>query len=175
MKSKPTTKKTAKKTGVKKPGENSTKRPPGRPSGYSEKIAEEIIEQLASGKTITSICKRPGMPSVTTFWRWEQDNEQLRKDSARAKSVGTHALASECLDIADDPLIDPANKRIMVDTRIRLIGKWNSREYGEKIDITAREEAPPVTREIMIDRLRRSPSFFAEIKSMIAEAEIKKT
>jgi hypothetical protein len=156
---------------AKKPTPNLGKKPPGRPSIFCQKIADKIIEQLTEGKSITSICKQSGMPGITTLWNWEQKNEQFRKDSMRAKSAGTHSLASQCLDIADDMTIDPANKRVMIDTRIRLIGKWNSKEYGDKLDVTSRDEAPPITQEWMIEKLRRSPSFLAQVEMMVAEAK----
>jgi len=68
---------------------------------------------------------------------------------ARAKEAGTHCLAMECLDIADeshgDVTVDAeGNERtntevvqrakLRIDTRLRLIGKWNRKDYGEKID-----------------------------------------
>ena len=46
-------------------------------------------------------------------------------------------MADECIEIADDKDIDPQHKRFMIDTRIRLIGKWNSKAYGEKVEMAA--------------------------------------
>ena len=42
-------------------------------------------------------------------------------------------LADECISIADNPTLDPNDKRIRIDTRLRLIGKWNAKKYGDKI------------------------------------------
>ena len=53
--------------------------------------------------------------------------------TARARKLGTHYLAGESLTIADDLSIDPQHKRVMVDTRLRLIGKWNRKDYGDKV------------------------------------------
>ena len=57
------------------------------------------------------------------------------KLSARALEQGAHYLAHDCLRIADDPDIDSRHKRIMVDTRLRLIGKWNAKRFGDKIEV----------------------------------------
>ena len=73
------------------------------------------------------------MPGFTTVWEWERENDDLAKLSARARELGTHFMADDCLRIADDSEIDPQNKRIMVDTRLRLIGKWNAKAYGDKV------------------------------------------
>ena len=100
----------------------------GRPPEYNEEIAEEICERLSIGQTLSSICNLEGMPNYSTVWRWESSNENFRNKSAHARKIGTHALA-------DDPMLDAAEKRVRIDTRLRLLGKWNARQYGDKIEI----------------------------------------
>lgn len=52
--------------------------------------------------------------------------------SAHARDLGYDALADECLEIADGS--EPADvKRIRIDTRIRLLGKWSQR-YSDKTE-----------------------------------------
>lgn len=109
--------------------------PAGRPSSYNEEIASEIVERLSNGEPMKTICKDDHMPSYITVLRWQRAHVEFGNLTARAKADGTHALADQCIEIADDPMIDPQNKRIMVDTRIRLIGKWNSRAYGDKVEV----------------------------------------
>lgn len=104
-----------------------------RPSLYSEEIAHEIFARLADGEPLKRICSDPKMPDFVTVWRWERDNEEFRNLLTRGRERGTHNLADQCLDIADDLDLDPQHKRLMIDTRIRLIGKWNSKAYGDKI------------------------------------------
>lgn len=53
----------------------------------------------------------------------------------RAREKGTHLMADECIAIADDPMLEPHDKRIRIDTRLRLIGKWNSKRYGDKVEV----------------------------------------
>jgi hypothetical protein len=105
----------------------------GRPSDYSEELAETICGHLALGVPMARIAAMDDMPDYSTLKRWQRDNEEFRALSARAKEDGTHFLGEDSLRIADDLTIDPQHKRIMIDTRLRLIGKWNSREYGDKI------------------------------------------
>ena len=106
---------------------------PGRKTIYSPEIADEICQRLSVGEPLARICADPRMPGFTTVWEWERENDDLAKLSARARELGTHFMADDCLRIADDSEIDPQNKRIMVDTRLRLIGKWNAKAYGEKV------------------------------------------
>lgn len=107
--------------------------PGGRPSTKTPELVEEIFERLARGEPMARICELDHMPSFTTVWRWEQADEEFRKGSARARELGTHYLADDCLRIADDGDLEPADKRVRIDTRLRLIGKWNARAYGDRI------------------------------------------
>lgn len=104
-----------------------------RPSSFTQETADQICERLANGEPMSVICKDDGMPSYPTVLRWISDFPEFRDSSARAKQHGTHALADQCIEISDDLHIDPQHKRIMVDTRLRLIGKWNRIDYGDKV------------------------------------------
>lgn len=88
---------------------------------------------------MASICNDSHMPDYGTLWRWTRENSDFQDESARARETGTHALADQCIAIADDPELDPADKRIRIDTRIRLIGKWNQKKYGDKIEVESNQ------------------------------------
>lgn len=106
----------------------------GRPSLKTPEMVAEICRRLSEGETLSSICRDEAMPNFSTVYRWEQEDDEFRKVSARAREVGCDALAEECIAIADEKDVDPATKRVRVDTRIRLIGKWNAKRYGDKLD-----------------------------------------
>ena len=109
----------------------------GAPTIYSQELVDEICTRMANGETLRSICLRDDMPSLDTIWKWEQKYPEFAEQSARARERGTHTLADQCIEIADDPMLDPQDKRIRIDTRIRLIGKWNQKKYGDKIEVEA--------------------------------------
>lgn len=96
-------------------------------------LSATICEWLSTGNSMASLCAKPGMPDYSTIKRWQAADEQFRADSASARDSGTHWIADDTLRIADDVDIDPQHKRIMVDTRLRLIGKWNRKDYGDKV------------------------------------------
>jgi hypothetical protein len=133
----------------------------GRPSSYSDELAYKICERLSYGETLRSICLDPAMPSLTTIFRWEEVNPKFRELSARAREKGTHQLADECIAIADDPNLEPHDKRIRIDTRLRLIGKWNAKRYGEKIEV---EQNGEQTIRIRIGGDR--PTDFIDVKAV---------
>lgn len=109
---------------------------------------ELICNQLSEGKSLRRICRDMGIPESTARY-WLTKNEEAFAHSARAKELGCDALADECLEIADDETLDPAHKRIMVDTRIRLIGKWSQR-YSDKLTVKSEQT---VTHKYDLDKL----------------------
>ncbi len=120
----------------------------GRPSLFSDEIANAICERLAQGEPLARICEDESMPAFRTVFRWETDKPEFGQLSARAREIGTHYMADDCIRIADDKTIDPADKRIQIDTRIRLIGKWNRKNYGDKLAVGGDDDAPPIKTEL---------------------------
>jgi hypothetical protein len=120
--------------------------PGGRPSLFKPEVANEICQRLSKGEPLSVICEDDHIPTFQTVYNWEKAHPEFLEASTRARQIGTHFLAYDSLRIADDPTIDPANKRIMVDTRLRLIGKWNSKQYGEKVqqEVSGPEGGPLV-------------------------------
>ena len=116
--------------------------PAGRPSTKTPEVVNEIIERLANGEALARICRDAHMPHFSTVWRWEEDDEEFRKLSLRAREHGTHYMADDCLRISDDEDLDPADKRVRIDTRLRLIGKWNRKVYGDKTLIGSDPDNP---------------------------------
>lgn len=104
----------------------------GRPSLKTPEMIAEIVRRLATGEPMAKICADPDMPDFSTVWRWEEQDEEFRKVATRARELGTHYMADDCIRIADDPHLKPDDKRIRIDTRLRLIGKWNAKNYGDK-------------------------------------------
>jgi hypothetical protein len=118
--------------------------PAGRPTSYNEEIAEVILDRLAEGTPLKKLCDEEGMPCYMSVLRWQRKFPEFSDLVARAKIDGTHALADECLEIADEKTADPADRRVRIDTRLRLIGKWNSRVYGDKVAVGGTPDLPPI-------------------------------
>lgn len=94
------------------------------------KWAEDVLTLIAEGNSVRSIAKRYGVPERTLRY-WVAEERGHFADSARAKECGIDSLAEQCLEIADDEEIPSDQKRVRIDTRLRLLGKW-SRRYAEK-------------------------------------------
>lgn len=118
----------------------------------SPEIRERIITGISEGIPLAVICREDGMPSVTTVWNWEQEDEQLSESIARARLIGFDAIAAEALRIADTPVIGEeitdsedgrtikradmlGHRKLQVETRLKLLAKWDPKRYGDRPEI----------------------------------------
>ena len=76
------------------------KRKPGNQTKYTPSRAKAILQRLASGHTLTSICRDIGI-SPASVYRWTAANEDFARDFARARDFGDQVLEDEAVDISD--------------------------------------------------------------------------
>jgi hypothetical protein len=123
----------------------------GRPSKYTKAIIEEVCERLSKGEPLTRICRDEHMPDPRTVYLWAAEDEEISSHIARAREAGEVAILEDCLNIADD---NGKDKRIVaegvqttdtdviqraklrIDTRLKLLAKWNPKKWGDKVDVT---------------------------------------
>lgn len=128
-------------------------------STFNESDAETIYQCLAEGKSLLSICEAMGL-AYSTARQWELDHPEHAAKSARARELGCHFLADQCLQIADTPVegvettvkadgtIEErkgdmlAHRKLQIDTRMRLIGKWAPKIYGDRTTLAGDPDAP---------------------------------
>ena len=106
-------------------------RGPGRPSKFTPAIGEEICARLTKGETLTSICNALDIP-VRTVSDWKDADETFSTNFARARLDGFDAIANDCVRISDDRDDDPASRRVRVETRLKLLARWDPKRYGER-------------------------------------------
>jgi hypothetical protein len=130
------------------------------------KLADLIIEQLTSGKPLRQICREQGI-GKSAVYDWLDDDAELNGRFARARERGGHEIADECIEIADDKEEDPASRRVRVETRLKLLAKWNPKMYGEKTQtaITG-ADGGPVRSEVTM----ASPQTMAELTQALLSA-----
>lgn len=126
----------------------------GRPSKFTEAIAAEICDRLSKGETLTSICRDEHMPEPRTVSDWKAAKPDFSTAFARAREAGFDAIAEECIEIAEDGSNDYTERRrqdgsteevfnaehvqrskLRIETRLKLLAKWDPKRYGEKLDL----------------------------------------
>lgn len=138
----------------------------GRPSKFTDELFQRICERIADGEPLRQICRDEGMPSYRAVYSWiDADNKLLEDEKtrdkalnlssrfARARDDGHDAIAEECLRIADTPLegIETeesetgkkikrgdmlGHRKLQIETRLKLLAKWNPKKYGEKVEVS---------------------------------------
>ena len=109
---------------------------------------DEICAWIAAGKTLRDYCRQDGKPSFSTVYGWMESDKDFETRFARARESGEDVIAQECLSIADDgsndwqeteygPRVNSEHvtrSRLRVDTRLKLLAKWNPKKYGDKVE-----------------------------------------
>jgi hypothetical protein len=129
------------------------KLPLAQRKSYSKQIVETICTKLSQGVPLREICRAEGMPAWPTVYAWAKEDEDFGKAIASARAIGFDAIAEECLAIADDTANDTtfgpngemantewiARSKLRVETRLKLLSKWDPKRYGDKLDVTVED------------------------------------
>lgn len=124
----------------------------GRRSTYDPKAVETLLEELASGRTLSDVCRDEGMPPESTVRSWAlDDREGFFARYTRAREIGYHRMADEIIDISDDGHNDWMERngeddagwvtngenlqrsRLRVDSRKWMVSKALPKLYGDKV------------------------------------------
>ena len=86
------------------------------------------------------------MPSTQTFYKWIDEDVDKSKRYARATSQRAEFMFEEILDISDKSTPENVQvDKLRVDSRKWMLAKMQPTKYGDKIDITTKDQAiiPP--------------------------------
>jgi hypothetical protein len=112
---------------------------------------EELSLRIAEGESLAKICKEWDVP-YGRFAAWIADDPSRKELLEGAMSIYTDTLAYEALEIADTPeegervkTTDAGtevvredmlgHRKLKVDTRMRLMAKWNRSRYGDSVQV----------------------------------------
>ncbi len=140
---------------------------------YTPALGESICVMLAEGNSLRAICRMFGL-AESTVRGWALDNAEFAAQTVRARELGCDALAEQCIEIADTPVEGEettettggpnpgtsrkrgdmlGHRRLQIDTRLKLIGKWHQHRYGDKVqaEITGKDGGPVEMANVLTD------------------------
>ena len=124
----------------------------GRPEKWPEDhpVWREIVARVSAGKSLSTVLLDDGMPRWSTFQDMLKQNDALRDAYDKAVQDRADKMADEILELSDQEM--PAGlegamasawvqqKRMQVDARKWIASKLKPRVYGDRIDMTVRDE-----------------------------------
>lgn len=138
-------------------GAKTTALTPGIAVDFAEGVIEQLLDRIAEGQPLSQICADSRMPGTSTVYRWLDEDEDFAGRFRARRAIGIHKMAEDCLFIADEPpedAVQVADKRVRIDTRLRLAGKWLPSLYGDKLDVTSGGEKLGLSGELEAARKR---------------------
>lgn len=93
---------------------------------------------IATGRTLADYCRRKGSPTRKYIYEWMRDDPAMQKLFEESRDAGHDVIADECLAISN---IEPKDavqahwRRIQIDTRLKLLAKWNPKKYGDRTSL----------------------------------------
>jgi hypothetical protein len=129
----------------------------------TEFARKTILSELASGKSLSSICRREDMPSITAVMEWLREDELFQRDYMQSREMWSDAVFEEIFDIADDGRNDWIEEnsprggtviklnsehinrsRLRIDVRRWALARMNPKKYGEltAVEVTGKDGTP---------------------------------
>jgi hypothetical protein len=121
----------------------------GRPTKRNDGVIKAILDGLGNGTPLTVICREQGITD-TLVRAWAEKDAALSYGIAAARKLGFDVIATDALRIADDRENDTftdadgnqtcnkewiARSKLRVETRLKLLAKWDPKRYGDKPEI----------------------------------------
>ena len=102
------------------------------PTKDTPALRATILSRVSLGTPLAQICREKDVDR-TIVYDWRKRDAEFDQQFARARDAGFDALADEALSIADNTDEDPASRRVRVETRLKLLAKWDPKRYGDRI------------------------------------------
>jgi hypothetical protein len=123
-------------------------------------IDSAIVEGISQGVTLAELCRRHDIGRRTVY-DWMEEDADFAARIARARVLGFDAIAEQALEIAEDGTNDWIERRrddgsidelvnsehiqrsrLRVDTRLKLLAKWDPKRYGDRVQHTGEGGGP---------------------------------
>jgi hypothetical protein len=98
-------------------------------------IGRRVIAALSEGTPLAVICREDGMPCDDTIRGWAEGDDELTRAIARARDAGHDQIAYRLRATArgnGDSTGDVARDKLIIETDLKLLAKWDPKRYGDK-------------------------------------------
>lgn len=106
---------------------------------YTPELAAKFCAAIADGGTLRSVCKKAGMPSKATVFRWLGEHADFVTMYEKATDERTDTMIDEIVDIADNCKADKDSIRkakLRIDARVEQAQRMKPKKYGSKVQLT---------------------------------------
>jgi hypothetical protein len=114
------------------------------PAKRTNELVDEIVRRVSDGETLTSACKAHDI-TTQAFRNWLHEDEELALRFARARALGFDAIAEKLMETtrgSGDSSGDVARDKLIVETDLKLLAKWDPKRYGERMQHTGEGGGP---------------------------------
>lgn len=108
-----------------------------RPSKKDMKLVTTIGQRLGSGEPLTQICRSLKICD-NTVRNWMKEDKEVFEVIARAREEGEESIAFNLRQTArglGESTLDVQRDKLIIDTDLKLLAKWNPKKYGDKLDV----------------------------------------
>ncbi len=123
----------------------------GQPTSYTPELGARVCEAIRTAKSGMRklLDDSAELPSYSTVLGWADKWPEFSSNLARAREQRLKGWVEDLADISDDDTLDPADRKVRIDTRKWVLSKELHRIYGDKLDVTSGGEAlAPPTHQI---------------------------
>jgi hypothetical protein len=129
----------------------------GRQTKKAPDKCAEVVSRISAGEPLTVICADIGVCDDTVR-NWADADPAFARDIARARLAGFDAIAFRLRDTArgaGESSGDVQRDKLIIDTDLKLLAKWDPKRYGERQHI---EMSVKPAQELTDDELARIAS-----------------
>lgn len=106
---------------------------------YTPELAAKFCAAIADGGSLRAVCKKAGMPSKATVFRWLRDHADFVKLYEQATDDRADGHIDEVIEIADQCAVDKdavAKAKLRIYARIEAVQRMKPKKYGSKVQLT---------------------------------------
>lgn len=141
----------------------------GRPTLYTDEMADEICERLACGESLRVMCRDDErLPCERTVYRWLIANEDFCQKYTRAREFQAEPHLEDIIEIADNPLLEPNDKRVRIDTRKWAMSKLAMKKYGDR-QLIGSDPDNPLPPALTVDASKMSTEALRELTQALTQ------